>query len=148
MDIFRPTLKQIKDCMVRQYQGGVREESIPPNESPLNWFFTVYIPNNLDTLYIEVNEELQEIFELFKNMRLECGIYENYNFIKGLSELKKNKLYSFHSEYIEYFDWFILLSICVANNFIVDSKQINICECSSIIYDIEPATPRLKVRIP
>lgn len=147
MDIFRPTLKQIKDCMIRQYDG-IGDEIIPSEESPLNWFFTVYIPKNLDILYIEVGKETQEIFDLWKDMRRECGLEEKYDFIEVLKILKSKKFYSFHEDLIEYFDWFVLLAVCVENNFIVDSKLINYCDCIPTIYDIEPASSRLKVRIP
>ena len=146
--IYKPTLKQIKECMYRQYNYG-GEDLVHPEETPINWFFTVYIPIDIYNLNIETEEELQGIFDFWKAIRIACNLGDTYNLIDSLTKLKKKRFYCFYDcDIYECYDWFVLLGICVANNFIVDSNQIDYCESASVIYDIEPATPRLKVRIP
>jgi len=145
MSIFKPTLKQIKECMFRLYYGGY-VEPVTPDESPIDWFFTVYIPSDFKTTLI-IGEETQEIINLWMDIRKECKLDDTpYDIIVELEDIKHDKYYEFHDSLVEYYDWFIILAICVENNFIVDSIKLN--NFGSIIYDIEPATPRLKVRIP
>jgi hypothetical protein len=141
MNIFRPTLEQIKECLLCMYYGSHEEFK---NNISDDWIFTVYIPDDFD-LSLEIGHTTQEIIQIWLDIRKENNINDPYNVWEEFKRLKEDRIYKFVSSLVEYYNWFVILAICVENNLIVDSVEKD-DGGESTIYDIEPATPRLKVR--
>jgi len=132
--IYRPTPKQIYEYMIATYNGYLL-----PVKYIDDYFFTVFIPSDFYSLYIS---ESRTIIQRWMDI---IGNKSYFRIIDWFMKIKKNRIYIFQKENIFTYDWFILLSICSENNLIVDSVQIDSFE--GTIYDIEPASKRLKVRL-
>jgi len=134
--IYKPTPKYIYDFMQSLYHGYLSSVSrilyIP------YYLFTVYIPNDLDISTTESYNIIQKWLQI-------TNYTTSFDLYNRLKMLKNKRYYVLHEEDPYTYDWFILLSICAENNLIIDSVFNDHSEAT--IYDIEPASERLKVRI-
>lgn len=135
--IYRPTPKQIYEYMMATYNGylpAVTRESYIDG-----YFFSVYVPNDFDSISLIGSRKIIQEW-----MRI-IGNDSTFNISDWLRRFKRERFYTIQTENLHTYDWFILLSICSENNFIIDSILNNNFE--GTIYDIEPVSKRLKVRI-
>lgn len=132
------TLELIRNTMLslynNDYYGNTRFEEF----NIMDWMFIVYIPNDYS---FSISRELQEIVDDWVKIRED--IFSSYNQLQ-FDDLKTIRYYKYDDRMGNY-DWFVFLAVCVENNFIVDIIKTS-CNEPSIV-DIEPASPRLKVRI-
>lgn len=138
MQIPNLTLEYIKNFMLDHYNNNCCNNPKYDELNITDWIFLVYIPKDYT---FSMSRELQEIIDNWVNIREE--LFSSYSQLQ-FNDLKTMRYYEFDDSMGNY-DWFIFLAICVENNFIVDAVET--CNEYPYIIDIEPSTPRLKVRI-
>jgi len=140
--MFRPSLGQINSTMAAKYYGYELSQDQDPDDDLMNWMFVVYIPKDYELI---IGSYTQTILDFYMKIHKEENEDDAYNIRKEFSNaMERNNYNEFYEDEDDY-TWFVFLAICIENNFIVDAIDIRIGRPS--IYNIEPATPRLKVRI-